>query len=260
MNREIHPTAILNPKAEIDEGVVIGPFCIIGEGVRIKRGTKLISSVVIEGDTEIGENCIIYPFTSIGLPPQDLKYKGEKTGVKIGNDNIIREYVTVHRASIGGDGITTIGDKNFLMAYVHIAHDCKIGSHIILANAATLAGHVVVEDYAIISGLTAIHQFTRIGAYAMVGGFSGVGQDVPPYTIASGARAKLFGLNTIGLKRHGFSDAKINHLKKAYKILFREKRTLKDAIKKIQEDLSYTDEIKHLIDFIQQKNARGICR
>ncbi len=260
MNREIHPTAILNPKAEIDEGVVIGPFCIIGEGVRIKRGTKLISSVVIEGDTEIGENCIIYPFTSIGLPPQDLKYKGEKTGVKIGNDNIIREYGTVHRASIGGDGITTIGDKNFLMAYVHIAHDCKIGSHIILANAATLAGHVVVEDYVIISGLTAIHQFTRIGAYAMVGGFSGVGQDVPPYTIASGARAKLFGLNTIGLKRHGFSDAKINHLKKAYKILFREKRTLKDAIKKIQEDLSYTDEIKHLIDFIQQKNARGICR
>jgi UDP-N-acetylglucosamine acyltransferase len=260
MNREIHPTAILNPKAEIDEGVVIGPFCIIGEGVRIKRGTKLISSVVIEGDTEIGENCIIYPFTSIGLPPQDLKYKGEKTGVKIGNDNIIREYGTVHRASIGGDGITTIGDKNFLMAYAHIAHDCKIGSHIILANAATLAGHVVVEDYAIISGLTAIHQFTRIGAYAMVGGFSGVGQDVPPYTIASGARAKLFGLNTIGLKRHGFSDAKINHLKKAYKILFREKRTLKDAIKKIQEDLSYTDEIKHLIDFIQQKNARGICR
>jgi UDP-N-acetylglucosamine acyltransferase len=260
MNREIHPTAILNPKAEIDEGIVIGPFCIIGEGVRIKRGTKLISSVVIEGDTEIGENCIIYPFTSIGLPPQDLKYKGEKTGVKIGNDNIIREYVTVHRASIGGDGITTIGDKNFLMAYVHIAHDCKIGCHIILANAATLAGHVVVEDYAIISGLTAIHQFTRIGAYAMVGGFSGVGQDVPPYTIASGARAKLFGLNTIGLKRHGFSDAKINHLKKAYKILFREKRTLKDAIKKIQEDLSYTDEIKHLIDFIQQKNARGICR
>lgn len=260
MNREIHPTAILNPKAEIDEGVVIGPFCIIGEGVRIKKGTKLISSVVIEGDTEIGENCIIYPFTSIGLPPQDLKYKGEKTGLKIGNDNIIREYVTVHRASIGGDGITTIGDKNFLMAYVHIAHDCKIGSHIILANAATLAGHVVVEDYAIISGLTAIHQFTRIGTYAMVGGFSGVGQDVPPYTIASGARAKLFGLNTIGLKRHGFSDAKINHLKKAYKILFREKRTLKDAIKKIQEDLSYTDEIKRLIDFIQQKNARGICR
>ncbi|NWF52949.1 MAG: acyl-ACP--UDP-N-acetylglucosamine O-acyltransferase [Nitrospirae bacterium] len=260
MNIEIHPTAILNPNAEINEGVIIGPFCIIGEGVRIKKGTKLISNVVIDGDTEIGENCIIYPFTSIGLPPQDLKYKGEKTAVKIGNNNIIREYGTIHRASVGGDGVTTIGDNNFFMAYVHIAHDCKIGSNIIMANAATLGGHVIVEDYAIISGLAAIHQFTRVGAYAMVGGFSGVAQDIPPYTIASGARARLFGLNTIGLKRHGFSDAKINHLKKAYKILFREKRTLKDAIKKIQEDLSETDEIKHLIEFIQQKNTRGICR
>ncbi len=259
MEREIHPTAIVEPKAEIDDGVIIGAYCIIGEGVRIKRGSKLISNVVIEGNTEIGENCTIYPFTSIGLPPQDLKYKGEKTGLIIGNNNIIREYITIHRASVGGDGLTTIGDNNFLMAYVHIAHDCKIGSHIIMANAATLGGHVVIEDYAVVGGLTAIHQFTRIGAYSMVGGFSGVGQDIPPYMIASGARAKLFGLNTIGLKRYGFSDAIINELKKAYKILFREKRTLKDAMKKIQEDLPYTDEIKHLIEFIQ-KNKRGICR
>ncbi|MEW6674844.1 MAG: acyl-ACP--UDP-N-acetylglucosamine O-acyltransferase [Nitrospirota bacterium] len=259
MRSEIHPTAIINSKAEIEEGVIIGPFCIIGEGVRIRKGTKLISNVIIEGNTEIGENCTIYPFTSIGLPPQDLKYKGGKTGVKIGKENIIREYVTIHRASVGGDGLTTIGDKNFLMAYVHIAHDCKIGSQIIMANLATLGGHVVVEDYAVIGGLVAVHQFTRIGAYAMVGGFSGVGQDIPPYTIASGARARLFGLNTIGLKRHGFSDSTINELKKAYKILFREKRTVKDAIKKIQEDLPYTDEIRHLIEFIQ-KNKRGICR
>lgn len=259
MKREIHPTAIINPKADIEEDVIIGPYCIIGEGVHIKKGTEIISNVVIECNTEIGENCKVHPFASIGLPPQDLKYKGEKTGVKIGNDNIIREYITIHRASVGGDGLTTIGDKNFLMAYVHIAHDCKIGSHIIMANAATLGGHVVVEDYAVIGGLAAIHQLTRIGAYAMVGGFSGVGQDVPPYTIASGARAKLYGLNTIGLKRHGFSDDMINELKKAYKILFREKRTLKDAIKKIQEDLPPTDEIKHLIEFIQT-NKRGICR
>jgi UDP-N-acetylglucosamine acyltransferase len=259
MKREIHPTAIVESKAEIDEDVIIGAYCIIGEDARIKKGTKLISNVIIEGNTEIGENCTIYPFTSIGLPPQDLKYKGEKTGLTIGNNNIIREYITIHRASVGGNGITTIGDNNFLMAYVHIAHDCKIGSHIIMANAATLGGHVVVEDYAVIGGLTAIHQFTRIGSYAMVGGFSGVGQDIPPYMIASGARAKLFGLNTIGLKRHGFSDTVINELKKAYKILFREKRTLTDAIKKIQENLPYTDEIKHLIEFIQ-KNKRGICR
>jgi UDP-N-acetylglucosamine acyltransferase len=259
MKSENHPTAIVDSKAEIDEGVIIGAYCIIGEGVCIKRGSKLISNVVIEGNTEIGENCTIYPFTSIGLPPQDLKYKGEKTGLTIGNNNIIREYITIHRASVGGDGLTTIGDNNFLMAYVHIAHDCKIGSHIIMANAATLGGHVVIENYAVVGGLTAIHQFTRIGAYAMVGGFSGVGQDIPPYMIASGARAKLFGLNTIGLKRHGFSETAINELKKAYKILFREKRTLTDAIKKIQEDLPYTDEIKHLIEFIQ-KNKRGICR
>jgi UDP-N-acetylglucosamine acyltransferase len=259
MKREIHPTAIVESKTEIDEDVIIGAYCIIGEDARIKKGTKLISNVIIEGNTEIGENCTIYPFTSIGLPPQDLKYKGEKTGLTIGNNNIIREYITIHRASVGGNGITTIGDNNFLMAYVHIAHDCKIGSHIIMANAATLGGHVVVEDYAVIGGLTAIHQFTRIGSYAMVGGFSGVGQDIPPYMIASGARAKLFGLNTIGLKRHGFSDTVINELKKAYKILFREKRTLTDAIKKIQENLPYTDEIKHLIEFIQ-KNKRGICR
>ena len=259
MGKEIHATAIIEPKADIEEETVIGPFCIIHKGVRIRKGTKLLSNVIIEGNADIGENCTIYPFTSIGLPPQDLKYKGEETGVKIGNNNTIREYITIHRASVGGDGLTTIGDNNFLMAYAHIAHDCKIGNSVIMANVATLAGHVSIEDHAYIGGLVAIHQFTRIGAFTMVGGFSGVGQDIPPYTIASGARAKLFGLNTIGLKRHGFPDSTINELKKAYKILFREKRTLTDAIKKIQEDLPYTDEIKHLIEFIQ-RNKRGICR
>ncbi len=259
MAKDIHPTAIVSPEAQIDDDAVIGPFCILTGKVRIGRGTRLTSNIVIEGDAEIGEECTIFPFTSIGLPPQDLKYRGEKTGVTIGNRNTIREYVTIHRASVSGDGMTTIGDNNYLMAYVHIAHDCKIENSIIMANLATLAGHVSVGDYAVIGGLVAIHQFTRVGAYAMVGGFSGVGQDIPPYMIASGARVKLFGLNTVGLKRHGFSEPTINELKKAYKILFREKRTLKDAIKKIQEDLPYTDEIKHLIDFIQ-KNKRGICR
>jgi len=259
MAKEIHPTAIISPNAELEEDTYIGPFCIIHDDVHIKKGTRLISNVIIEGATQIGENCTIYPFTSIGLPPQDLKYAGEKTAVAIGNNNTIREYVTIHRASVGGDRITVIGDRNFLMAYVHIAHDCKIGNSVVMANLATLAGHVSVEDHAVIGGLVAIHQFTRVGAYAMVGGFSGVGQDIPPYMIASGARVKLFGLNTVGLKRHGFSDSTVNDLKKAYKILFREKRTLKDAIKKIQEDLPYTDEIKHLSEFIQ-KNKRGICR
>ena len=259
MGKDIHSTAIVSPKAEIEEETSIGPFCIIQDGVHIRKGARLISNVIIEGDTEIGENCVVYPFASIGLPPQDMKYKGEKTGVRIGSNNTIREYSTIHRASVGGDRVTSIGDGNFLMAYVHVAHDCKIGNSVIMANVATLAGHVLIEDHAVIGGLSAIHQFTRIGAYAMVGGFSGIGQDIPPYMIASGARAKLFGLNAIGLKRHGFSDSTINELKKAYKILFREKRTLKDAIQKIQEDLPYTDEIKHLIEFIQ-KNKRGICR
>ncbi len=259
MKTKIHPTSIVDPKAEIDTDIEIGPFCFIKKGVKIKKGTKLLSNVIVEGSTEIGKNCTIYPFTSIGLPPQDIKYKREKTKLIIGNNNIVREYITIHRASLDGDGITSVGNNNFLMAYVHIAHDCKIGKNIIMANAATLAGHVLVEDNCVIGGLAAIHQYTRIGRYSMVGGFSGIGQDIPPYMIASGARARLFGPNTIGLKRHGFSESAINTIKKAYRILFREKRTLKDALKKIQSDLPATEEIKYLIEFIE-KNKRGICR
>ncbi|GAB5046385.1 acyl-ACP--UDP-N-acetylglucosamine O-acyltransferase [Thermodesulfovibrio sp. TK110] len=256
---QIHKTAIISSKAEIDEDVVIGPYCIIGDNVRIGKGTRLINHVQIEGITEIGENCTIFPFTTIGFPPQDIKYKGEKTGVKIGNNNIIREYVTIHRASVSGDGWTVIGDNNFIMAYVHIAHDCKIGNSVIMANLATLAGHVQVEDFAFIGGLVAVHQFTRIGAYAMIGGFSGVGQDVPPFTMASGPRAKLYGLNSVGLKRRGFSEETINILKKAYKILFRDKLQLKEAIEKVKNELPQIPEIKHLIEFIEA-NKRGICR
>ncbi|UCE78715.1 MAG: acyl-ACP--UDP-N-acetylglucosamine O-acyltransferase [Nitrospiraceae bacterium] len=259
MKSKIHRTAIVDPKAKIDANVEIGPFCVVNKGVRIGKGTRLVSHIVVEGVTDIGENCIIYPFSCIGFPPQDIKYEGEKTKLIIGNSNIIREYATIHRASVGGDGVTSIADNNFLMAYVHIAHDCKIGSNVTMANAATLAGHVVIEDYALIGGLVAIHQFTRIGRHTMVGGFSGIGQDIPPYMVASGARAKLFGPNAIGLKRHGFSTSSINVIKKSYKILFREKRTLKDALKKIRNDLPATDEIKHLIEFIEQ-NKRGICR
>ncbi len=259
MATEIHTTAIVDKAASIDEDVSIGPFCIIGSGARIGRGTRIMSNVHIEGKTEIGEGCQIYPFSIIGFPPQDTKYKGEDTGVRIGKNNIIREYVTIHRASVGGDGVTKVGDNNFILAYVHVAHDCRIGNHVVLVNLATLAGHVVVEDNAYVGGMVAIHQFTRIGSHAMVGGFSGVGQDIPPYTMASGPRAKLFGLNTVGLKRHGFPDTTIAELKKAYKILFRGKGTLKEAIKKVQAELPYTDEIKTLIEFIE-KNKRGICR
>jgi len=259
MSTEIHPTAIIGKGAEIDEDVKIGPFCIIGDRVKIGKGTVLGNNVVIEADTVIGQDNQIFAFTTIGFPPQDMKYKGEDTGVRIGDRNIIREYITIHRGSVGGDGLTEIGSDNFLMAYVHIAHDCKIGSHVIMANAATLGGHVVVEDFVVIGGLVAVHQFVRIGSYAMVGGFSGVGQDVPPYMMAAGPRASLHGLNLVGLKRHGFSSQTIEELKRAYKILFREKLTLKAALKKIQQELPYTEEIAHLIEFINA-NRRGICR
>lgn len=256
---DIHKTAVVSKKAEIDEEVLIGPYCVVGDGVKISKGTRLLSHVQIEGNTEIGENCQIYPFTVIGFPPQDIKYRGESTGVKIGNNNIIREFTTIHRASVSGDGLTEVGDNCFIMAYVHIAHDCKIGNHVIMANLATLAGHVLVEDYVFIGGMVAVHQFTRIGAYAMIGGFSGVGQDIPPYTMASGPRAKLYGLNTVGLKRRGFSEETINILKRAYKILFREKLQLKEALEKLERELPKTKEIEHLIEFIEA-NKRGICR
>jgi UDP-N-acetylglucosamine acyltransferase len=259
MATKIHKTAIVSKKAGIDDGVVIGPFCVVGDGAKLARGVKLISHAVIEGDTEIGEDCIIHPFATIGLPPQDLKYKGENTLVKIGKKNIIREYVSIHRASVSGHGVTKIGDSNFIMAYVHIAHDCTIGFENILANACTFAGHVMIENYVFIGGLVAIHQNNRVGSYAMVGGCTGITQDIPPYTMASDHRAKLYGLNLIGLKRRGFTDETINILKKAYKILFREKATMTDALKKVKSELPQTPEILHLIEFIES-NKRGICR
>ncbi len=255
---KIHKTAIVSKDAKIESGAEIGPYCIIGDNVRIGKDTRLISHVIIE-HTEIGDNCTIYPFTSIGLPPQDIKYKGEKTGVKIGNNNIIREYTTIHRASVGGDGLTRIGDNNFIMAYVHIAHDCQIGSNIIMANATTLAGHVVVEDYAFIGGLVAVHQFARIGSYSMIGGFSAIAQDVPPYTTAAGDRAKLYGLNTVGLRRHNFDESTIKDLKRAYRILFRSKLTMDEAIEKVKKEIKSSAEIDKLIEFIKN-NRRGICR
>jgi UDP-N-acetylglucosamine acyltransferase len=255
---KIHPTAIVASNAKLSEGIEIGPYCIVGDNVKIGKNTKLASHIVIE-ETEIGQNCNIYPFTSIGLPPQDIRYKGEKTKVKIGDDNIIREYITIHRASVSGDGVTKIGNNNFLMAYVHIAHDCSVGNNIIMANTTTLAGHVVVEDFVFIGGHVAVHQFARIGAHSMIGGFSAIPQDIPPYTTAAGERAKLYGLNTIGLKRRNFDDATISDLKKAYKILFRSKLTLKEAIDKVKHDLSHSEEVKNFIEFIE-KNKRGICR
>jgi len=256
---KIHPTAIISADAQLEDGVEIGPYTIIGSDVKIGKNTVIGPHTVIDNFTHIGENCHIFQFCSIGAPPQDLKFGGEKTRVIIGNFNTIREFVTIHRSTTADIGVTMIGDHNLIMAYAHVAHNCKLGSHIVMANAATLAGHVLVEDHAIISGLTGVHQFCRVGAHCMVGGCSAAVKDVPPYTIAQGNHAKLFGLNLIGLKRRGFSDRTIKAISDVYRIIFRSKLRLKDAIKKAEAEVEDVPEAKHFIKFIKEAE-RGICR
>jgi UDP-N-acetylglucosamine acyltransferase len=255
----IHPTAIVSPEATLADGVEIGPYSIIGPDVHIGKNTRIASHVVIERHVDIGENNRIFQFASIGGAPQDLKYRGEETRAIIGNNNTIREFVTIHRATIHDIGVTVIGDDNLLMAYTHVAHNCKLGNHIVMANAANLAGHIHVDDHAIIGGLTGVHQFTRIGAHCIIGGASAVTKDIPPYVMASGNFTKLYGLNLIGLKRRGFSEDTINALKKAYRIVFRSSLLLSTAIKKVEEEAPDIPEIRIFLDFIR-KSERGICR
>ena len=254
----IHPTAVIHKTAELDSEVEVGPYSVIDQHVRIGRGCRIGAHVVIEGWTEIGEGCSILHSSSIGTPPQDLKFKGEETRLVIGKRNIFREFVTVNRGTPHGRGQTLIGDDNFIMAYVHVAHDCIVGSHVVMANAATLAGHISIGDHAIIGGLTGIHQFVRVGAYAIVGGCSAVGQDIPPFVSASGNRVRLFGLNLVGLTRQGFSPERIRTLKEAYRILFRSKLTQKEAISKIRADLSGQD-VEEFVKFVES-SERGVCR
>ena len=262
MSTEIHPTAVIEDGAELDEDVYVGPFCTIGPKVRIGRGTKIVSHISITGNTTIGENNSIHPFAAIGQEPQDNKYNGEDTRVIIGNNNRIRESVTIHRGSVDGegDGTTRIGDNNFLMAYVHQAHDGTIGNNTTMASFVALAGHVVIEDYVVIGGMVGVHQHCRIGEYSMLGGVSRFVKDVPPYVIAVGAdNVKLYGLNSVALKRANVPTEEIENLKTAYKILFREKLGLNEAMKRVQEELPYTEKIQHLIEFINN-NKRGFHR
>ena len=255
----IHSTAIVAPDAELGEGVEIGPYSIIGKDVKIGSNTIIGPHAVIDDFTHIGENCHIFQFASIGAPPQDLKFEGEKTRVVIGNSNTIREFVTIHRSTTHDIGVTVIGDHNLIMAYCHVAHNCRLGNNIVMSNGATLGGHTHIEDYAIIGGLTGVHQFSRIGAHCIVGGASGVNKDIPPYTTAAGNHAKLFGLNLIGLKRRGFSEETINALKKAYRILFRSHLLLNTAIEKVETEVEDFPEVRHLIKFIKE-SERGVCR
>lgn len=253
----IHQTAVIHPKASLGDACEIGPYCVIGEHVVLGKGCKLHSHVVIDGHTRLGEANEIFPFASIGLKTQDLKWKGGLTRTEIGDHNTFREYVTVHSAT--GDGeVTTIGSHNHILAYCHLAHNVTMGSHCILSNCATLAGHVTVEDHAVIS-ISAVHQFCRVGKMSMIGGCSKVVQDVPPFMLADGNPAETRTINKIGLERNGVSEEAQTALRQAYKILFREGLTISNALAKIETELPPLPEIKYLVNFVQT-SERGISK
>jgi UDP-N-acetylglucosamine acyltransferase len=255
----IHPTAIVEKGVELASDVEIGPYSVIHNDVFIGAGTTIGSHVVIEPYVTIGRNCRIFQYAAIGAPPQSVKFKGEKTYLKIGDGTVIREFVTIHRGTGFGGGVTQVGEDNFLMAYTHIAHDCQTGRNVVMANNATLAGHITIDDYATVGGLVAIHQFVRVGEHAFIGGKSAVVKDVPPYVIAAGDRAKLHGLNSVGLKRHGFSPQTLLALKRTYRIIFRIGLTLNEAIERVKAEVEQVPEVVDFIDFVQS-SKRGITR
>jgi UDP-N-acetylglucosamine acyltransferase len=250
------PSAIVHPGAQIGAGTVIGPFAVIGEHVRIGKNCRIGASTVIEGDTQIGDGNEIFPFASIGLIPQDLKFRGEPTKLVIGDRNVFREFVTVHRGTAGGGGLTEVGDDNVFMAYAHVAHDCHVRNHTIFGNAATLGGHVTVEDFATISAFSGVHQFCRVGRHAFIGGFSVVTKDALPYAKTVGNRARIYGLNTIGLVRRGFSPDAVAKLRRAFRYLLHSNTSR--AIVQIERDPSLrTEEVQYLVDFIRT-SSRGV--
>lgn len=259
MIKEIHPSAVVSPHAELASGVKIGPYCTIGDHVTIDRDTVIVSHVSIEGHTRIGARNRIYPFASIGSPPQDIGYRGEDTRLTIGDDNIIREYTTINRATTKQDWETVIGNENYIMAYAHIAHDCFLGNRIIMSNVATLGGHITIGDHAILGGLVAVHQFVRIGAYAFLGGKSGIDRDVPPFMITAGERARLYGINRTGLHRLGFSQEAIDGLKKAYKIIWRDNKRFSEGIRQVRKEMESFPELEMLLNFLNG-SKRGILR
>ena len=256
---EIHPTAVVSPHAELGPGIRIGPYSVIGDHVAIGKDTIIGPHVAIEGHTQIGERNRIYPFVSIGSPPQDIGYRGEDTRLLIGNDNIIREYATINRATTKEAWETVVGNENYIMAYAHIAHDCILGNKIIMSNVATLGGHIAVGDHAILGGMVAVHQFVRIGAYAFIGGKAGVDRDVPPFMITAGSRAKLYGVNGRGLRRLGFQQETIEGLKKAYRIIWRDTKKLEEAIHQVRKEIKPFPELEVLLGFLKE-SKRGILK
>lgn len=258
MGIKIHSTAIVSPSADLDSNVQVGPYAIIGDKVKIKAGTIVDASAQILGNTEIGKNCHIFPFAVVGNIPQDLKYKGEKSFLIIGNNNCIREFVTIN-VGTENNSKTVIGNNNLFMAYSHIAHDCKVGSNNVFANNATLAGYVEVEDNVGIGGLTAIHQFCRLGKFSMVGGCSKVVQDIPPYSLCDGHPATVQGLNLVGLRRANFSSPRLKDLKKTFKIIFFDNHPFDKAAELVKKELIFSEEIDYLLKFISS-SRRGVTR
>ncbi|MGA9522317.1 MAG: acyl-ACP--UDP-N-acetylglucosamine O-acyltransferase [Myxococcaceae bacterium] len=254
-----HPTAIIHPEAKLHESVEVGPYAVIGPKVTIGEGTTVGPHAVIEGRTTIGAKNRIFQFASVGAIPQDLKYAGEDTELVVGDGNIVREFATLHIGTAGGGGVTRIGNNNLFMAYSHVGHDSIIGNSCVLANSVALAGHVEIQNHVILGGLSAVHQFTRVGDHAFIAGGAMVAMDVPPYCTAQGDRAELVGLNTVGLSRHGFSDEKIRRIKDAYKVLFRSKLGLNEAVARLEAEYGGNPEIDYLLDFIT-KSQRGITR
>ncbi len=257
---DIHPNAVVDPNAKIGQGVVIGPYCVVEGNVTLDDNVVLHSHVVVGGLTHVGADTHIYPFASIGLPPQDLKYAGESSELIIGQRNKIREHVTMNPGTAEGGMITRVGDDCLLMVNAHVAHDCHVGNNVIMANNATLGGHVTVGDYAILGGLSAVHQFVRIGRHAIVGGMSGVENDVIPYGSVMGDRARLSGLNVIGLKRRNFAKNEIHNLRTAYRMLFAEEGTLHERVEDVAEMFNDNPDILEIVEFMRVDSSRGLTQ
>ncbi|MFA4991155.1 MAG: acyl-ACP--UDP-N-acetylglucosamine O-acyltransferase [Candidatus Omnitrophota bacterium] len=255
---KIHPTALIDKKAKLADDIEVGPYAIIGPDVVIGRSARIGPHVVINGNTTIGDNCSVFTGAVVGSAPQDLKYKGKRTFLKIGDNNIIREYTTLNPGTEEGHS-TSLGDDNLLMAYSHVAHDCKVGNNCIIANAGTLAGHVTLEDKVVLGGLAAIHQFVRVGKLSIIGGCSKIVRDIPPFSTCDGHPARVYGLNLIGIRRSGMSREAQIELRKAFKILFHSKLSFRHAAEKVKEELKEFEEIRYLLEFIKG-SERGVTR
>jgi UDP-N-acetylglucosamine acyltransferase len=256
----IHPTAVLHPEARVHDTAEIGPYCVLGAEVEIGAGTRLLAHVYVEGPITIGEENIFQPYSSIGSSPQDLKYQGERTVTNIGSRNLVREFVTVHRGTAGGGGLTSIGDDNLLQAYAHVAHDCRVGSHCILAHGATLGGHVTVEDWAVVGAHSGVHQFCVIGKHCYVGGYSVITQSVMPFSLVVTERgARTFGVNKTGLERRGFSKESIQKLHKSFRLLTKAGLNTEQALRRIAAEIENDDSVAELVQFIKAAE-RGIVK